>query len=373
MRIAHRNHNVEFIICIVAALIGVGLIMAYSTSVIAPGTGSDNMGPVIKHIVWILIGTISMIALSLVDYRHLKKQYILLLVIGFLGLVFVLVPGVGVSINGARRWIRFSNFLGFQPSDLSKICLLIFLSAYIEKNDKNMKKFLKGFALPLFVVAGYAGLIMLEPDFGTTAFILLVSVSILLIGGSRIIFMVLTLVASCPLIYSMLKVGYRSERLLIYLDPWKDSAGSGYQIIQSLIALGSGGILGKGLGASRQKLDFLPESNNDFILTIVGEEIGFVGVFIVITLFGLLVWNGVKICKNAPDLFGFLMGFGITFMIGLQAAINIAVVSAAVPTKGIPLPFISAGGSSLIISMAGIGILISIGKQGSLAVNTRAD
>ncbi len=371
MKIAHRNHNVEFTICIVAALIGVGLIMAYSTTVIGPGSVSDNMGAVIKHVVWIFIGAISMIVLSFVDYRHFKKHYLLLLVVGLLGLAFVLIPGVGVSVNGARRWIRFSSFLGFQPSDLSKICLLIFLSAYIEKNDKHIKEFVKGFGLPILVVAGYAGLLMLEPDFGTTAFILMVSVSLLLIGGTRIIFMILSLVAASPLIYTMLNESYRWKRVLIYLDPWKDSDGAGYQIIQSLIALGSGGVFGKGLGASRQKLNFLPESNNDFILTIIGEEIGFVGVFIVITLFGLLVWNGIKICKSAPDLFGFLMAFGITFMIGLQAAINIAVVSAAVPTKGIPLPFISAGGSSLIISMASIGILVSIGKQGSLDAKTQ--
>lgn len=365
MKLSRHYQNVEFIIYIVSALIGVGLVMVYSTQVAGPGTISENFTFIFKHLIWILFGAFALIVMARIDYHHLQKFYLVLLITGLVGLILALIPGIGNEVNGARRWIRFGNFFGFQPSDISKICLLVFISSYIVKNKERMKEFKRGFFVPSMIIAVYLALLLIEPDFGTTVFLLITSMALLAIGGTRIVYMVFSLIAVTPFIHKMLyEVSYRKDRLLAFLDPWKDPNNTGYQIIQSLIALGSGGLFGKGLGASRQKLYFLPESSNDFILTIIGEEIGFIGILIVVTLFGLLVWNGIKICKAAPDLFGFLLAFGITFMIGLQAAINIAVVSGSVPTKGIPLPFISAGGSSLFIFMLSIGILINIGKQG---------
>lgn len=361
-----RNYkSVELAVYTVAALIGVGLVMVFSTRVTNQSGVNSEFMFVAKHLLWILFGFVALIVMSKVDYHCLLKYKYILLGVGLLGLVLVLIPGIGSEINGARRWLRFTSFLGFQPSDIAKISLLVFMSSYIVKNNGKMHEFKRGFVVPFAIIGLFLGLLLLEPDFGTAAFMLITCMALLIIGGTRIIYMLFTLIASVPFLHKMLfEVSYRKDRLFAFLDPWKDPNNTGYQIIQSFIALGSGGLFGKGLGASRQKLHFLPESSNDFILTIIGEEIGFIGIVIVVALFGFLVWNGIKICKTAPDLFGFLLAFGITFMIGLQAAINIAVVSGSMPTKGIPLPFISAGGSSLFMFMLCIGILINIGKHG---------
>lgn len=357
-------HPVEFTIYTVAALIGVGLVMVFSTKVGGPTNLTGDFSFVLRHLIWILLGCAALFAMAYVDYHILAKYKYYLLGVGLAGIALVLIPGIGTEINGARRWLRFGSFFGFQPSDIAKISLLVFVCTYIVDNSDKMREFKKGFCIPFIVIGGFVGLLLLEPDFGTATFMMITCITLLIIGGTRIIFILFTMIAGIPHLHKMLfEVSYRKDRLLAFMDPWKDPSNTGYQIIQSLIALGSGGLYGKGLGGSQQKLYFLPESSNDFILTIIGEEIGFLGIVLVVSLFGFLVWNGIKICKAAPDLFGFLLAFGITFMIGLQAAINIAVVSGAVPTKGIPLPFISAGGSSLFMFMFCVGILINIGKQ----------
>lgn len=365
MKIARYYQDIDFTIYIVAALVGVGLVMIYSTSIDDPGTVNHHSRFIFKHMLWVLLGAAALVIMATVDYHHLQRYPIVIYAAGLIGLLLVMVPGIGAEINGARRWVRFGNGFGFQPSDLAKICLIVFLSSYVVKYSDRMREFKRGFVIPMVFILAYMAILMAEPDFGTTAFLLIASMALLIIGGTRVIYMFFALIAAVPHIHKMLyEVSYRKDRLLAFLDPWKDPGDTGYQIIQSLIALGSGGLFGKGFGASRQKLYFLPESSNDFILTIVGEEAGFAGIVVVTTLFGLLVWNGIRICKSAPDLFGFLLAFGITFMIGLQAAINIAVVSGSIPTKGIPLPFISAGGSSLLVSMFSVGILINIAKHG---------
>ncbi|MGR3178971.1 MAG: putative lipid II flippase FtsW [Candidatus Anammoxibacter sp.] len=365
MKILRNYKNVEFTIYLIAALTGIGLVMIYSTQMAGPGMVNENFTFIFKHLLWILIGVAALIVMSKIDYHYLQRYDFVLLVAGVVVLALVMIPGIGTEVNGARRWLRLGHFFGFQPSDVAKICMLVFVSSYIVRNKDRMHEFARGFIIPFVIVGVYLALLLVEPDFGTTVFLLLLSAALLVIGGTRIIYMFFALIAVTPYVHKMIyEVSYRKDRLMAFLDPWKDPSDSGYQIIQSLIALGSGGLFGKGLGASRQKLYFLPESSNDFILTIIGEETGFVGIVVVTVLFGLFVWNGIKICKASPDLFGFLLAFGITLMIGLQAAINIAVVSGSVPTKGIPLPFISAGGSSLVIFMLSIGILINIGKQG---------
>ncbi len=367
MKVLKFYHPVEFVIYIVAALIGVGLVMVYSTHVgMSSSFGASSLF-IYKHMLWIMLGSFALVFMSKFDYHKLQKYSLILLGIGLAALILVAIPGIGTEVNGARRWLRFGGFFGFQPSDMAKISLLVFISSYIVKNKERMHEFKRGFVMPIVVVGAFLLLLLAEPDFGTAAFILMSSLALLIIGGTRIIYMCFTLIAGIPHMHKLLfEVSYRKDRFTAFLDPWKDPNDTGYQIIQSLIALGSGGLFGKGLGASRQKLFFLPESNNDFILTIIGEEAGFIGIAGVVVLFGLLVWSGAQICKNAPDLFGFLLAFGITFMIGLQAAINLAVISGSVPTKGIPLPFISSGGSSLFAFMLGVGILINIGKQGKL-------
>lgn len=354
------------IIYVMVVLLGFSVVTVYSTDMTTSGSGGVGY-QFIKHILWIGVGSVFLVTMSKVDYHYLQKLSIPLLVLSFALLVLVLVPGVGTVTNGARRWIRLNRIVGIQPSEFAKLAMIIFVANYIAKRERRMSEFKCGFIIPISIIAAAGALVMKEPDFGTAAFIAILSMIMLIVGGTRIIFVFFTAIAFTPFIHKMLfDVPFRRVRLLAFLDPWKDPSGTGYQIIQSWIALGSGGLTGLGLGSSRQKLFFLPESNSDFIFTIIGEEFGFLGVIVLIGLFLLLLWQGLKIVHTAKDVFGFFLGLGITVMFGLQAMLNIAVVSGAVPTKGIPLPFISSGGSSLLFSMIGVGILINIARQSSV-------
>lgn len=353
----------HFVIYIAIALLGFSIVTVFSTD--TTGFGSNiNSYQFLKHLLWILIGSVLLAIMTKVDYHYLQKLSIPILVISFILLLLVLIPGIGTVTNGARRWIRFGNILGIQPSEFSKLAIIIFISGYIAKNQDRMYEFKRGYLLPFLIVGVTSALVIKEPDFGTSVFIIILSLIMLVVGGTRIIFILLTFMASAPFIYEMLfDNSYKETRMTAFLNPWEDPAGAGYHIIQSWIALGSGGITGLGIGGSKQKLFFLPESSSDFIFTIIGEEFGFIGVIVIICLFLLLIWQGLKIAHEARDTLGFFLGFGITVMFGLQAIINIAVVSGSLPTKGIPLPLVSSGGSSLLFSMIGIGILINIARQ----------
>jgi cell division protein FtsW len=353
----------HFVIYIAIALLGFSIVTVFSTD--TTGFGSNiNSYQFLKHLLWILIGSVLLAIMTKVDYHYLQKLSIPILVISFILLLLVMIPGIGTVTNGARRWIRFGNILGIQPSEFSKLAIIIFISSYIAKNQDRMYEFKRGYLLPFMIVGVTSALVIKEPDFGTSVFIIILSLIMLIVGGTRIIFILLTFMASAPFIYEMLfDNSYKETRMTAFLNPWEDPAGAGYHIIQSWIALGSGGITGLGIGGSKQKLFFLPESSSDFIFTIIGEEFGFIGVMVIICLFLLLIWQGLKIAHEARDILGFFLGFGITVMFGLQAIINIAVVSGSLPTKGIPLPLVSSGGSSLLFSMIGIGILINIARQ----------
>ncbi len=357
----------HFLIYIVVALLGFSIVTVYSTDTAAFGANSRvHQGVSLqftKHLLWVLLGSGLMIVMAKVDYRHLQRLSVPILVVSLFSLVLVLIPGVGTVTNGARRWIRFGSIMGVQPSEFAKLAVVIFISGYIAKNQHRMSEFKRGFLLPICIAAGTSILIIKEPDFGTSAIIIAVSLIMLIIGGIRMIYVLFTSLAAMPLIYEIVfSSSYRLRRWLAFLNPWADPSGAGYHIIQSWIALGSGGLTGLGIGESKQKLFFLPESNSDFIFTIIGEEFGYLGVVAIICLFLLLMWQGLRIVHATKDIFGFFLGLGITLMFGLQAIINIAVVSGALPTKGIPLPFVSAGGSSLLFSMMGIGILINIAR-----------
>lgn len=353
----------HFVIYIAIALLGFSIVTVFSTD--TTGFGSNiNSYQFLKHLLWILVGSVLLAIMTKVDYHYLQKLSIPILIISFILLLLVMIPGIGTVTNGARRWIRFGNILGIQPSEFSKLAIIIFISGYIAKNQDRMYEFKRGYLLPFLIVGVTSALVIKEPDFGTSVFIIILSLIMLVVGGTRIIFILLTFMASAPFIYEMLfDNSYKETRMTAFLNPWEDPAGAGYHIIQSWIALGSGGITGLGIGGSKQKLFFLPESSSDFIFTIIGEEFGFIGVMVIICLFLLLIWQGLKIAHEARDILGFFLGFGITVMFGLQAIINIAVVSGSLPTKGIPLPLVSSGGSSLLFSMIGIGILINIARQ----------
>jgi cell division protein FtsW len=352
---------------LVTTLLVIGIIMIYSTSSAKTAEGADSMNiTFLKHVTWVIIAITGMLIMMKIDYHYLQRYSMVIFIIALAGLVVVLIPEIGTASYGARRWIRFGSYFGFQPSEFAKLAMIIFMSGYIAKNKEKMTTFAKGFVIPIVLIGIVSLLILKEPDFGTALFITTVSFMLIMVGGTRIIFVLFTIIASIPHIYqiAMHKIPtYQQDRWDAFLDPWKDPMGIGYQIIQSWIALGSGGIAGLGLGESRQKLFFLPMSDNDFIFSIIGEEFGFIGTTCIIIMFALFAWQGMRICKTAPDAFGFFLALGITVSIALQAAVNIAVVTGSIPTKGLPLPFISTGGSSILLSLLGVGILLNIARQ----------
>jgi len=362
----HSLEPANVIMYLVTTLLVIGIIIIYSTSSVKAAEDVNPMNiTFLKHVAWVIIAITSMLIMMRIDYHYLQKYSMLIFIVALAGLVVVLIPKVGTVSYGARRWIRFGSYFGYQPSEFAKLAMIIFMSGYIAKNREKMATFAKGFVGPVILIGVVSLLILKEPDFGTSMFITTVSFILIMGGGTRIIYVIFTIIASIPHVYQIMHKlpAYQHNRLLAFLDPWKDPMGIGYQIIQSWIALGSGGIMGLGLGESRQKLSFLPMGDNDFIFSIIGEEFGFIGTTCIIVMFALFAWQGIRVCKAAPDVFGFFLALGITVSIALQAAINIAVVTGSIPTKGLPLPFISTGGSSILLSLLGVGILLNIAKQ----------
>src|SRR3990172_3995489 len=299
----------HFIIYIVVALIGFSIITVYSTDLATFGAGGKNY-QLTKHLLWIFIGSVFLIIMSKIDYHYLQKLGIPVLVLSLLLLLLVLLPGIGTVTNGARRWIRLGHTFGIQPSEFAKLAIIIFVSAYIAKNQSRMLEFKCGFMIPIVIVAVTGALIIKEPDFGSAAFITILSVIMLIVGGTRIVYVFFTVLALVPFVHKMLfEVSYRKDRLMAFMNPWENPSGTGYHMIQSWIALGSGGLTGLGVGSSKQKLFFLPESSSDFIFTIIGEEFGFIGVLVIMCLFLLLIWQGLKIVHATKDIFGFFLGF----------------------------------------------------------------
>ena len=354
------------IMYLVTTFLVIGIIMIYSTSSAKVTDSTHTMNTAfLRHVMWVAIAIIGMLIMMRIDYHYLQKYSTAIFIIALAGLVVVLIPEIGTVTYGARRWVRFGSYFGYQPSEFAKLAMIIFMSGYIAKNQEKMSTFARGFVVPIVLIGVVSLLILKEPDFGTAMFISMISFVLIMVGGTRIIYVMFTMIASIPHIYQILHniPTYRHNRLLAFLDPWKDPMGIGYQIIQSWIALGSGGIAGLGMGESRQKLFFLPMSDNDFVFSIIGEEFGFIGTTSIVVMFALLTWQGIRVCKTTSDPFGFFLSLGITISLGLQAAINIAVVTGSIPTKGLPLPFISTGGSSILLSMLAIGILLNIAKQ----------
>lgn len=357
--------STNIILCLVLTLLAIGAIMIYSTSSAKVVEGVNLINATfLKHIIFIIFAITGMLVMMRLDYHYIQRYSALILIAAVVCLIIVLIPGIGTVTNGARRWIRFGSHFGFQPSEFAKLAMIIFMSSYIAKRQEKMAGFVKGFIVPMMITGIVSFLILRGPDFGTATFVSLISLILLIVGGTRIIYIIIALLASIPHIYTIVQShAYLKSRILAFLNPWEVSDGAGYQIIQSWIALGSGGLTGLGLGESRQKLFFLPENNSDFIFSIIGEELGFLGTIGVVIIFASLAWYGMRVCKSAPDTFGFFLALGITMSIVLQAAVNIAVTTGCMPTTGLPLPFISAGGTSLFLSLLGIGILLNIAKQ----------
>ncbi len=355
------DHTLLFVALTLALI---GLVMVFSASAIVAGNRFQDPQFFLKRqIAWLGFGFLLMHLTSRIDYTLWKKLAIPILGCLALLLVMVLVPSLGVAVKGARRWLRLGP-LSIQPAELAKLVVVIYLAMYLSKKADKLVLFRSGLLPALLVIGVLSGLILLEPDLGTVLVIGLVTVGVLFLGGARITHLVgLGLCAIPAVLVLVLSSGYRRQRLMTFLAPWKDASDAGFQITQSFLAFGSGGPFGVGLGEGKQKLFFLPEAHTDFVLALVGEELGLAGTATVILLFALFVWRGFQIAARAREPFGKYLGMGITLLIGVQALVNAAVVTGLLPTKGLTLPFVSYGGSSLVVSFVGVGMLLSISRD----------
>lgn len=332
-----------------------GLLMVYSSSGIV---AKDSFFYFKKQLLWAVIGILCYLFFLTFDYNKLRGMIGLLM--GGTLVLLILLFFVGREVGGARRWLEI-GMIRFQPSEIAKFSLIIFLADYLDRKKSRIRSFSNGLLPPLTVIAIYCILIALEPDIGIPAIIVSVSFVLLFVSGAKLMHLMGILLCSVPVfIWSVLSVPYRRERFFAFLDPWDSKNESAYQLVQSLLSLGSGGIMGKGLGQSELKKFYLPGQHTDFIFSILGEEIGVIGTVIIVLAFTYLLFIGYKIARTAPDLFSRLLAMGLTLSIVLQAYFNIAVCCGCLPTKGISLPFISYGGSSLVITLSMVGILSNI-------------
>ncbi|MDW7652208.1 MAG: stage V sporulation protein E [Bacillota bacterium] len=359
-----KKKEADFIILFTAmTLLAIGIVMVFSaSSIVVADNYKDPYFQLRRQAMWAVLGLGGLLFFSNYDYWKLKRWTNLSLLVSLFLLLAVFIPGVGHAVKGAYRWIRIGSLTG-QPSDMAKVSLLLFAAAYLSRKDIRIDKFTEG-PLPVLAVLGvFFGIIMLQPDLGTAVAMSGTVMVVVFVAGMPLGQMGLIGAATVPLLgYLMMSKPYRVRRLMSFRDPWIDPLDTGFQIIQSLYALGPGGLFGVGLGRSRQKMHYLPEPWSDFIFAIIGEELGLIGTVSVLLLFFLLIWRGFKVALMAPDMFGSLLATGITAMIGLQALMNIGVVTGSIPVTGINLPLISAGGSSLLFTMCSLGVLLNISK-----------
>jgi len=354
------------VLMITYLLLLIGLIMMFSASgVMAEIRYGDSMFFLKRQAVWIVLGLLVLHWVSRQDYGIWKPVMPLMLGLTVVILALVLIPMVGSEVNGARRWFRF-GWLSFQPGELAKLTAVLYLSSFLVRREKDITNFTKGVLAPVIVVGTLALLAFLEPDMGTAVVMFSILLGLLFLGGARISHLSSLVLSLLPLAYLLImKSDYRRRRLMSFLDPWEDPNNTGFQLSQSFVALGNGGLAGVGLGEGRQKLFFLPEAHADFVLALVGEELGFLGTGLLMVLFAILLVKGFRIAGRAPDAFGRHLASGVTLLIGIQVLINAGVVSGLLPTKGLTLPLVSYGGSSLLVSLIAIGILLSISREDS--------
>lgn len=360
-----KEHKIDYILLIGVILISVfGLVMIYSASYVwAEYKFNDPFKFVKNQAIFFVVGTFFMMMISRIDY-HIYEKYVNRILLGcVLLLILVLIPGIGTVRNGSRSWFGIGSF-GIQPSEFAKLGLIMFTAKYLYKNEKDLKQIKKGVLPILGLTLLIFGLIMLQPDFGTGMILVMSVIGLLFVGGVDFKFFLRLGLLGLAGIAGLIAVApYRLERILSFLNPWKDPLGSGFQIIQSLYAIGPGGLFGYGFGNSRQKHFYLPEPQTDFIFSIISEEFGFLGIVIVVSLFLLIIYKGFQIARKSQDLFSKYIAFGITFQIAFQAVLNLCVVVGLLPVTGVTLPFLSYGGSSLLITLSSIGILLNISRK----------
>lgn len=351
------------LLVVTGALLSIGMVMVYSaTFVMADKFNGTPTYYLQRHAMYLAAGCVALAIGSVYDYHRLARhwKWFILAALVLLGTVYV--PGLSMCINGSKRWIRLGSALTFQPSEAVKPLMIAGLAGWIVQTRDGIGTFTRGF-LPAVVLAGSAVVLTaIEPDMGSAGLMACVFCAMLFVGGIRLRYAIPAVLVALPLaaLLAYTKLGYIRSRIEDFINGSQDERGSGYQIIQALIALGSGGATGAGLGQGHCKLLYLPEAHNDFIFALIGEELGLVGTLLVVALFALFVIQGWRVARRAPDMLGTLIALGVTLCIGLQAAINIAVVTHSMPTKGIALPFISYGGSSLIFMLGSVGLLLNV-------------
>lgn len=348
-------------------LLSVGVVMVYSASaVVAADRFRDPYFFLKKQLFWALLGAAGLWLTIRFDYHRLEGWVLPLLIVAAALLVLVLIPPIGQAINGTRRWIRLGP-VSFQPAELAKLALVVYLASFLAKRREALGGFREGLLPPLAVAGVLAALVLAQPDLGTCVTLLALTFALLFLAGGRVAHLGLIAASALPLIaVAIWAAPYRLRRITAFLDPWSDPRGSGFQIIQSWLALGNGGVLGQGIGASTQKLFYLPEAHTDFIFAVIGEELGFVGAAAIVALFVILVWRGFRIGLRAPDPFGAYLALGITVLIATQTLVNLGVVTGLLPTKGLPLPFISFGGSALLVTLLSTGVLLNISQHANV-------
>lgn len=363
MKIGVRISDSMSLWILVLALVGFGLLMVLDTS--AMFSNQQYGTPYhffVRQVVYACVGFGAMVLLARSDYSSYRRHAIWILIGSavLLGLVFI--PGLGKTVRGARRWIMVGP-LSFQPSELVKLTLIFYLSAVLSKySKKDMKDLWHGYIKYLIFAVPILAIILAQKDFGTTVITGMVVFILLFLAGIRWRYMIVSFILTIPLIAYLLKDPYRRARIMAFQDPWKDPLGAGFQLIQSQVSFGSGGLLGQGFANGNQKLFFLPDAHTDFIFSMIAEEFGLLGVCAVLLLFVLFLFFGIRIALRAPDSFGFLLAAGITLLISLQVVLNAAVVMGALPTKGMVFPFLSYGGTALVVNLMAVGVLLSISK-----------
>jgi cell division protein FtsW len=345
-------------------LVVFGLVMVASAGIFYSKTRFDDPYFFFKRQLFFgaIPGFLALLFFSKLNYHFWKKISVLLFIISIICLILVFIPSLGVKAYGANRWLQLGP-ISFQPSEMLKLSLVIYLAAWLSGKNEKVKDFLEGL-VPFLIVLGIIGFLLIkQPDIGTLGSVVIIAVIMFFASGARIKHLLLLGTGGLGVLYLLIKLeSYRASRLLVFLHPELDPKGVGYQINQALLAIGSGGIFGLGLGKSLQKFNYLPEPVGDSIFAIIGEELGFLGAMILIILFVIFTSRGFKIAKRAPDTFGYLMAVGIMSWIVFQSLINIAAISGMIPLTGIPLPFISYGGTSMIFLLSAVGILLNISK-----------
>jgi cell division protein FtsW len=352
----------QIIMLLVIALTCIGLVMVYSSSaLLALKRHDDSFYFLERQLAFACAGFAVMLVVMQIDYHVWKKMAVWALLGSLVLLGIVLIPGLGSRVGGSYRWINLTHGLRFQPSEFVKMALIIYMAYSLDRKQEKVRLLGSGFISYMIVLVILLALLLKQPDLGSAVTLFLVAFAMLFAAGTRLSYILSVILLSLPILYHLIaSVEYRKRRFLAFLDPWQYPRDAGYQLIQSFFALGPGGFWGRGLGSGRQKLFFLPEAHTDFIMAVIGEELGFIGLVVIIAMFALLVQRALSISMAAPDTFGRFLALGIAVLIGIESVFNMAVVTGLLPTKGLALPFISYGGSSLIVTLFAMGILLNI-------------